>query len=156
MKHLMKQIEIYREKRQARDKRPDWITQFIEDVAELFEPLDSDGRVGFDCQLSEDFWNIGMYLGSTEHMGGPRDGDSELHNFEFNLSHLTSLFDSVHQLYWSATPEPFFDSEQHISSMISLEGTLNEQPVRLQLYSAPPTEIGPGFRQYNDGRCEAV
>jgi len=154
LKHLLKQVEIYRNKRKNRDLRPEWVLQLIDEVADLFEPLDEIGRVGYDCQLSEECWNIGMYMGSTEHMGGPQDGLSQNSNFDFNLNALMAKFTELHRLCWSATPDNNHSDGQQSCSMITLEGTVQNEQVRLQLYSIPPQEAGPGFRCYADGHFE--
>ncbi|MGH7130251.1 MAG: hypothetical protein ACREIV_16900, partial [Planctomycetaceae bacterium] len=54
--HLIRQVELYRERRRERDVRPAAVTEFIEAAAELFEPLMEEGRVGFDCCAGEQRW----------------------------------------------------------------------------------------------------
>ena len=56
--HLLKHMDTYAAKRNNRDVRPAWVTQFINQVAELFEPLAGIGRVGFDCQLAGSWGSI--------------------------------------------------------------------------------------------------
>ena len=156
VKHLLKQVEIYKNKRRTRDRRPTWVTDFINEVAELFEPLRDVGRVGFDCQLAQDRWILAMYLGSTELVGGKHDGQARHTNFQFDLSALTEIFDSISQFCWDAFPDGADDDSSNVHSLITVEGTIGTHPVILRLYSVPPTDAGPGFRQYPDGRCHTV
>lgn len=156
VKHLLKQVEIYRTRRNKRDVRPERVTQFISDVADLFEPMIDDGRVGFDCQPVEERWIVGMYLGSTEIVGGRDDGQLRHTDFQFDLLRLTELFDRVDSFGWSAFPGRPDSDDLPASSFVTVEGRLGEHAVRLQLYSVPPSEAGPALRRYPDGRQTPV
>lgn len=152
--HLLKQIQTYSVNRESRDVRPEWVTQIIGQVAELFEPLTGIGRVGFDCQLSEDSWVVGLYLGCTEIVGGKHDGQSRRVNFEFDLSRLMSRFDQVSEFYWSAFPTPADDEGSAARSFVTIAGQVAGQGLRLQIFSVPPDGAGPGLRQYPNGNFE--
>ena len=150
VKHLLKQAETYRSKRAERDIRPGWVTAFINEAAELFEPITGLGRVGFDCHLAEDCWVVTMYLGSTEVVGGKDDGQSRHTDFQFDLLELTGRFTEIDHFLWGAFPGCSGDS------CIVIEGRIEENALRLQLFSQPPHVAGPGFRQYPDGHRETV
>lgn len=157
VQHLLKQVEIYRSKRESRKLRPDWLDQFIHQIAELFEPITADGRVGFDCQASDDRWNVCMYLGSAEVIGGPADGQSRHTNFQFNLLQLIDMFDAVHSLSWNAYPDshvPTFEDKP--CSCVTIEGEVVSTSLTLQIDSVPPQEAGPGFHEYPDGNRTPV
>lgn len=156
VKHLLKQVEIYRSRRDKRDARPQWVTAFIDKVADLFEPIVDEGRVGFDCQPVKGRWLVGMYLGSTEIVGGRDDGQSRHTDFQFDLLRLTELFSHIDLLQWSAFPDRPDSDNLPASSFVTVEGRIDGHAVRLQLYSLPPTEAGPALRQYPDGSCTAV
>jgi hypothetical protein len=156
VRHLLKQVDIYRANRDKRDARPEWVTAFIDNVADLFEPMFDDGRVGFDCQPIEDRWIVGMYLGGTEIVGGCDDGQFQHTDFQFDLMQLTELFSQVDELQWSAFPHRPDGDQMPASSFITVEGRVGEHAIRLQLYSVPPTDAGPALRQYQDGRCTPV
>ncbi len=154
VKHLLKQVEIYRSQRANRDSRPGWVGEFINAAADLFEPLIETGRVGFDCQPADDRWIVGMYLGSTEVVGGREDGQSRHTDFQFNLLKLLELFGDVELFQWSAFPDRRSSDGLPVSSIVTIEGRVDGNPIRLQLYSVPPADVGPGFRRYPDGRCD--
>jgi hypothetical protein len=156
VQHLLKQVEVYRAKRSNRDSRPDWITNLIGQVAELFEPISDLGRVGFDCKFDEDRWTVGMFLGSTEMVGGRDDGRSMPADYNFDLQRLIGLFGHIDLLVWSAWPNGGVDSASRGSSFLTVEGVIEDNPVRLQIHSNPPSDAGPGFRQFSDGRQEPV
>ena len=154
VKHLLKQVELYRARRNNRTVRPEWATSLIDKVAELFEPLEGVGRVGFDCQLAEDRWSIGMFLGATEIVGGPSDGKSKHTNFQVELHKVVEMFSQVESMTWQARPENGEAGQAAPYSSVTFDGTYDGNPVRLQLFSIPPAEVGPGFRAYPNGQCK--
>jgi len=153
VKHLLKQVELYRSKRNNRDVRPEWVTELIDRVAEIFEPLDDVGRVGFDCQLAEDRWCVGLFLGATEIVGGPLDGRARHANFQFDLRRLIGLFSKLEGFTWQALPDGGEDDRRPAYSVINVDGLVSGNPIRLQLFSIAPETAGPGLRQYPDGSC---
>ena len=154
IQHFLKQIQADGPGRGNRDVRPDWVTSFINDVAELLEPIAGVGRVGFDCQLAEDGWIVGLFLGVTEIVGGKNDGQTRHLNFELNLQQLVERFDQVAEFYWSAFPSPQDSQQATAWSYVTLAGLVGENQLRLQVFSIPPDDAGPGLREYSDGRFE--
>ena len=155
IKHLLRRIETM-PLRPRRDVRPEWVTQLIGEVAELFEPFTDIGRVGYDCRVTDDRWEVGMYLGTTELVGGKADGDVQHVDFQFDLMRLYRLFSQIDLLQWNAFPQsPSADSEFECS-FIALEGKFNQNPLRLRVFCTPPTEAGPGLRHHTDGTWETV
>jgi hypothetical protein len=154
VRHLLKQVEIYKSKRSQRDVRPEWVTAFIDEVAELFDPVADEGRVGFDCHLSEEGWSVGLYLGGTELVGGPRDGQSQHAGFQFDLLPLLDRFSEIERFRWSVFPEGREEGDATALSFVTIEGRVRDNRLRLRIHSIPPADAGPGFRQFPDGRCE--
>lgn len=154
LNHLLKQIETCQISRGTRDVRPDWVARLIERTAELFEPLTGVGRVGFHCQLAEDCWVVGLYLGATEIVGGREDGESRYVNFEIDLDKLKVQFDRIDEFYWSVFPSPTSEPAAQARSFLTLAGTVGGNPIRLQVFSVPPEDAGPGLKQYPNGQCE--
>jgi len=156
VKHLLQQVEIYRSTRAHRDSRPQWVSEFVDATADLFEPLIKTGRVGFDCQPADDCWIVGLYLGSTEIVGGCDDGQSQHTDFQFDLLRLLELFGDVVRFQWSVFPDHPDSDGLPASSFVTVEGCVDGNPILLQLYSVPPAEAGPGFLQYLDGHRDPV
>jgi hypothetical protein len=156
IQHLLKQVEAYGAKRASRDVRPPWLTDFIDEIADLFEPISGAGRVGFDCQLAEDCWVAGLYLGSTEFVGGRDDGRLEFTNFELDLRKLTGYFTTIEEFYLGAFPSPTSEESRRAHSYITIGGLIDENPIRLQVFSVPPEHTGPGLRRLPNGSDETV
>ena len=159
LRHLLKQIETYSPNRKKRDVRPPWLVRFIEAAAQLFEPFDSVGRVGFDCSLLDDEWVVGIYLGGTEIVGGRLDGKTLFANFCFDLAELIRRFDEIQELRWTALPEPLELAEPdgkpgepgRERSYVTITGTVEGHSVRLSIFSIPPDAVQPALRRLPDG-----
>ena len=150
--HLLEQVEAHRARRGQRDRRPPWITSLIGELAELFEPLVGVGRVGFDCQLLENCWSIGLYLGRTELVGGRNDGDSRHADFQFNIQGLLEQFTLVEKCVWNARTHKDDDSY----STLSVVGLMNSNSVQVHVFSHPPVDAGPALRQFPNGDLKTV
>jgi hypothetical protein len=155
VQHLMKQMENWQPGQKKRDVRPEWLMSVIEETAELFEPLTGVARVGFDCQLEEETWVVRMYLGTTEIVGGPFDGQMRPMSFEIDLQMLFSRFQDINEFFWSVFPENAEDVDEP-QAYITIGGTVGGNPVRLHLFATPPDEAGPGMKIFPDGRFEPV
>jgi hypothetical protein len=151
IRHLVKGLEA--RGREAIDIRlPETIETFVTAVAELFEPFSGEARVGYECNFADDSFEISMFVGAREIVGGPLDGHQEPQNFRFNLQGLFDRFDSIQSFLWNALPHsPLQDGGL---SFVVVEGKVQGHVVRLQLHPTAPDEIGPAIREYADGTVE--
>ncbi|MEZ6046514.1 MAG: hypothetical protein R3C11_13270 [Planctomycetaceae bacterium] len=149
--HLVKQVELYKAKRELRDNRPLWLVGLIDELTDLFEPMAEVGRVGFDCQIEEGHWTLSLFLGQTEFVGGLHDGLSRPANFQFNLLPLLNLIDEVEQFNYFACPDEQEQTSLQTSSHITLRGRHQNNPLQLHILSTPPQQAGPGIRQFPNG-----
>lgn len=153
IEELLEQMERYRLRREQRDYRPEWLKQFIRNVAGIFEPLTNVGRVGYDCQADERGWTVCMYLGTTEIVGGPKDGKVEPAGFRIDLSAVPGMFSRVDRFEWysvSSSELPF--SDESVRSLICIHGAVQgAHEVRLELLATPPDFVGPGLHCRPDG-----
>ncbi len=157
--HLIHKIDTARP-RAKRPAGPVWLPEFVDQIAELFEPFVDVGRVGYECVPGAERWDIAMYLGSTEVVGGKVDGELRAVAFQFDLARLDTVFDRVEECRWSAFPagtvegktEPFAAER----SYVTIAGRYRDNAVRLRVFGTPPADTAPGLRQYADGRWEAV
>lgn len=156
VKHLLKQLEIYRSTRRNRDIRPPWLTELIDRVSELFDPSDDVARVGFECRLTEDAWELSLFLGSTEIVGGPADGQTRLANFRLDLRSLLENFTDVEHIEWNAQPHQYGGEEPSNPSSLQITGHIAEERLKLVIFAVPPNGIGPGIREHINGECEPV
>lgn len=151
IRHLVQGLEA--RGRDAIDIRiPDVIESFVNHVAELFEPFSGAARVGYECNFADGSFEISMFVGAREIVGGPFDGRQESQNFRFNLQGLFDRFDSIQSFLWNAIPHsPLNDGGL---SFIVVEGLVQGHIVRLQLHPTAPEEMGPAIREYTNGTVE--
>jgi hypothetical protein len=160
IKHLIRKIEL-RGPKPSRDIRPQWMAGFVDCLAELFEPFTEVGRVGFECApATDERWEISMYIGCNEVVGGRDDGRKLAVDFQFDIAPMLELFEKVTLLRWnvfSTTSDAFGDNRPTADrSFLMVEGVYSQTNIRLQIFSQPPAEAGPGLRYHTDGSWEAV
>ncbi|QDT64533.1 hypothetical protein [Calycomorphotria hydatis] len=153
--HLLRQLDEYLERKSERDMRPEWLTELIDNVADLFDPLTDIGRVGFDCRMTEEGWDVAMYLGSREFVGGAHDGRIAATDFRLNVIELTQLFVSVEEIQFEAVPSKLAGQELAPMAEVSVRGHGPENtPLTLRVLAAPPEYACPGLRQFPNGELE--
>jgi hypothetical protein len=157
VKHLLKHLESYRNRRNNRDIRPAWVTQFVNSAAELFEPVEDVGRVGFDCQIVDDCWEVALYLGSTEIVGGREDGESRYSGYYFDVRALMALLHEVEEMQLASTADSDYEDVASVPrTVLTIDGRIDENRLRVRVHSIPPADVGPGLRRHVDGRCDPV
>jgi hypothetical protein len=152
VQHLLKQLEQHKRERQNRQRRPEWLSVFVHQAAALFEPMSGVGRVGSQCEVVDEKWEVRLYLGATEIVGGKNDGHSQLVSFELDLARLNQLFSKVEEFHWSVSAA----ADGGNSSFVSMKGLVDQYSIGLKVYSRPPKEAGPAFRQHSDGSVDHV
>ena len=157
VRHLLRQLELKKERDSTRQIIPVWFPNFVDGLSELFEPFRGVARVGYECTRSELGWEISMFLGEHEIVGGADDGRSHGVNFRFDVKRVSDFFESVDSIYWNAFPNVSADGElAEEVSFLTVAGTVESSPVQLQIHPSPPLAVGPAMRKYTDGRVELI
>lgn len=158
VRHLLRQLEDHAERRPRRKPVPSWLTAFVDAISELFEPFSDVARAGYECVRTEDRWNVNLFLGTVEIVGGPRDGQVHPVNFQFDLAGLGQHFERLDLFRWNAFPNDSscLDSVTTLDSFITVEGVVNGEVIRLDIQALPPETCNPALRQYEDGSCVPV
>lgn len=155
VRHLLRQLEIKREKGLRSQIIPTWFSSFVDDISERFEPFSGVARVGYECAFSDGVWEISIFLGETEMIGGADDGRLMPVNFRFDLTSITRHFDQIESLHWNAFPNsPVEEAQDKDLSFLTINGTVQSDTVMLQIHSTPPSPVGPAIRMHADGRME--
>lgn len=156
VEHLLKKLES-RPAKVRRDVRPAWLNKFIDSVAEQFEPFTDVGRVGFECALRDEHWDVGMYLGSAERVGGPMDGDVQHIDFQFDAFAVQRLFSNLNRCRWIVFPALDVDGSTQDGMFLEFVGQVaGGENVRLKIFGRPPVDSNPAMRINDDGDCELL
>jgi hypothetical protein len=153
VQHFIAQLDRWRQNREQRDLRPPWLQKLTSELADLFDPFHEIARAGFDCRPAENGWEVGLFLGRVEIVGGRHDGREELCNFTYDLARLKSYFQSVSEFRLTSLPR---EGEGEAVSFVIVRGQIESQEVTIRIFSLPPEEAGIGLRKYLDGQCETV
>jgi hypothetical protein len=152
VQHLIRQVEAYGERRQSQQRLPEWLLSFVHNVAERFEPFSGVARPGYECQQVDERWEVSVFLGKMELVGGAQDGAAVPVNFRFDLRGLMSIFDELTSIQWNAFPDCCAYQDDVLDlSFISAEGLVGGQPVIVQIHAGPPETATPALRQHADG-----
>ena len=152
LQHLLKQLEQHQRERSERNRRPEWLSVFVHQTAAFFEPMRGFGRVGSQCEFTSEGWEARLYLGSTEIIGGKDDGHFQLIGFELDFAKLTESFTRLDDFRWSVSAALNGGN----SSFVTMRGLVDDHQVTLKIYSKPPHEAGPAFRQHTDGSIDHI
>ncbi len=162
--HLLKQLETHRERKASRERRPAWLTDVIHSAADLFDPANDLGRVGYQSHPTEQGWIALLYLGGEEFVGGACDGRTQPADFRFDVLGVTRLFESVTEVAFDAFPSIAADTDLDDETMpplpasagvrLTVRGVVAGNPLTMHVHATPPETAGPGFRRYLNGRRE--
>jgi hypothetical protein len=150
IRHLIRELEL-RGRRRSSPPVPTWLTGFLCEASELFEPFTGTARAGYECRRTEEGWTAALFLGANETVGGPEDGRVRRVSFRFDAKSLARRFDRIDSLVWTALPQ--LEAADDLS-FLSVVGTVRGELLRLEIYASPPEGTGPGMRIHADGRVE--
>jgi len=131
---------------------PDWLSDSLEKVCEFIEPIQGEARVGYDCRFVDPAWELDLFLGKNERIGGSLDGLADYVSYTANVAGILGLFSSVRRCEWLALTTSEEVAIQTPDSGIAIEGDIAGHPIRLVLRMTPPAAVGTGLKVYPDGR----
>ncbi len=137
-------------------RQPAWMAKLLDRLCDHIEPVRGEARVGYDLNFNDPLWEIDLFLGRTEIVGGSLDGCSDYVSFTADIPGILSLFSKVGSCEWLALPSSLDTAAPQSASGLFVEGVWEQQTVRVALRSVPPSNAAPGLRRYPDGRYEVV
>ncbi|MCA9053668.1 MAG: hypothetical protein KDA75_07510 [Planctomycetaceae bacterium] len=157
IQHLIRHVAERRQNGIGQPILPPKLVALIDDVCQLFEPFTGVARAGYECLFGDDRWEVSIFLGEQESVGGPQDGRLMPVNFRFDVTGLTRLFERVASVSWNAIPKSYDQSDDAVfESFLTVDGVAAGERISLQVHALAPREIGPAMRQHVDGRLELV
>lgn len=116
---------------------PDWISDFTTEVCQSFVPIDSLGPFGCHTCLHRGVWEVTIFVGRTEVVGGNRDGAVRYSRFSVDVETLRESFDRVIALGWQALPLGEGDRDE-LGAHLSVEGVYRGHDVWLRIPARAP------------------
>lgn len=121
---------------------PDWLRDFANIVASEIDCTEDISPLGchFACVAGE--WEITLFKGYLEVVGGPRDGTRHVSGFTLNIGQLVNLFDEVQDCWWQAQS---MGASDDLGPHVAISGTYAGRNVWLRVLSTPPKRCPVGM-----------
>ncbi|MDB5388629.1 MAG: hypothetical protein JWM11_4275 [Planctomycetaceae bacterium] len=130
---------------------PAWLSNLLELLCEHIEPIRGEARAGYNFKYADPCWQIDLFLGKNELVGGSLDGLTDYVSYTANIAGILGLFSQIQRCEWLALPENLADRHNKQTSGLAIEGVWEERLIRVILRMTPPTEIGVGLKLFPDG-----
>ena len=112
-------------------------------VAQEIAPVDILAPIGCHYHCADGVWEVTLFVGMTEVVGGRTDGIKRRSRFSVRLGKLDSIFAEVEHFHWQTHT---LGSTDDLGPHISLEGKYQGHPVWLRILASPPRRF-PAARQ---------
>jgi hypothetical protein len=135
---------------------PAWLTELANHVVSQIHELDELGPVGCHFCLHEDVWEVTLFAGSTEIVGGRRDGAVKLSRFSVDVKSIVEQFDQIDQIGWQSHGLGASRGDE-LGPHVSIEGLYQGQAVWLRVLAGAPQQFAPARRLFvHEGRSDDV
>lgn len=139
-------------RRKVRKMRtPDWLSDLLEQLCDHIEPTRGEARAGYNLKYADPWWQIDLFLGKNELVGGNLDGLCDYVSYTANIAGILGLFTKVQRCEWLACPGTQTTNQNEQSSGLAIEGDWAGHDIRVVLRMVPPSEIGTGLKLFPDG-----
>jgi len=120
---------------------PEWLSEFANAAAACIHAVDYESPIGCHYHHDKTGWEVTLFTGATEIVGGPRDGHRRVPRFGVDLVGLCSVFESIHSMRWQAHR---LGSRDDIGPHVAVEGDYGGQRIWLRIPAAAPEQFPPG------------
>lgn len=122
---------------------PDWISSLTGALTAHFTATALPAPMGAHVQRSKSetpdgIWEVSVFYGKTEIIGGPQDGHRTDTSFWLDLTGLGGLFDQIDAFYWQAAQ---LGSGDDFGPHVGVEGVFRGHPVRVRLLAKAPAQF---------------
>jgi hypothetical protein len=123
----------------------DWLEPLSDVVASRLVAGPEDAPLGAHLQASPDehgetVWELSLFFGATEVVGGPRDGERTRAAFWFDLAGLTEAFDRVDSFAWQAAR---LGADDDLGPHVAIEGVFRGRRVCVRMLAEEPSGLPP-------------
>jgi hypothetical protein len=153
--HLINLLETGR-RRAPKLRPPAWLSELLDELCDHIEPIRGEARAGYDFRYADPWWQVDLFLGKNELVGGSLDGLSDYVSYTANIAGILGLFNKVQRCDWLALPECQAESKHQHASGLAIEGDWQGRPIRVVLRMVPPSDVGVGLKLFPDGTYSVV
>lgn len=122
--------------------RPEWLQQLSEELAAHIEPIGHDAPIGCHYCLTEQGWEITLFVSRTEILGGESDGEAFPGRFVFNVAGLLEVLEEVDSCWWQ--PVHFGDADD-LGPHLSITGLYAGELVWVRIPAEQPRALESGL-----------
>jgi len=122
---------------------PEWLQNLSDQVLALTSSSGSLPSAGCHFTVVEDVWEVTIFAGATETVGGELDGRWNDPPFSLDLLGIPACFDELHQMWWQTQA---WSSEDQLGSHLSAEGIIQGHKVWLRIKGQAPHQFGPAHQ----------
>jgi hypothetical protein len=140
----------------SRSRPPTWLSDLLDQLCDHIEPVCGEARVGYNFRFVEPCWQIDLFLGKNELVGGSLDGLVDYVSYTANIAGILGLFSKIQRCEWLALLPTSTPNLGEKSSGLAIEGDWQGIPIRVILRMVPPTESGVGLKSFQDGSYAVV
>lgn len=117
---------------------PRWLADLANAVAAEIAPVDVLPPLGCHFCKIDDVWEISLFPGQTETIGGLRDGRLNSSPFSLDVSRVMQVFDKVLACHWQNQP---ISSRDELGAHLALEGVYSGKRVCLRVLAVAPARF---------------
>ena len=120
---------------------PSWLARMTNRVAELICGIDVLAPIGchYHCtRFPHNQWEVTLFVGKTEIVGGSQDGSQFSSPFTVDLEQLIAVFSEVTSFHWQALT---VGAKDELGPHISVEGYFEGHSVWLRLLAEAPKQF---------------
>lgn len=124
---------------------PEWVSALAAAIAEHLVAASIPAPMGAHVQkgteaTDPDIWEVSLFYGKTEIVGGPRDGRRTDTPFWLDLAGLGKVFDRVEGFSWQAAP---LGPNDDLGPHVAIDGTYEGNRVRVRMLATAPERFPP-------------
>ncbi len=119
---------------------PRWLATLAQRLANEIVPIGAEPEFGCHYCFAEGQWEVTLFVGPVEIVGGPRDGERIDTPFFLSLLNVPSLFDDVREMAWQGTS---LGEQDDVGPHIAIEAVYEGHPVWVRIAASAPAPFVP-------------
>jgi len=120
---------------------PKWLSVFANRLATTVDSYELLAPLACHYQEVDGTWEVSLFCGGTEIIGGEYDGEMRCSRFFLDLLDAMQLFDHLECVTWQAQP---MGERDDLGPHVSIQGKIGEHPVWLRILAQAPEQFSPG------------